>query len=84
MVPNSVEVLERLRSLVAEKLDVEQLALQADARLADIGIDSFSLVELVFLVEEEFNVKIPFEGLAVETVNDVIDVIQQRLGLAAK
>jgi len=78
------EVLERLRNLVSDRLGVESMALQAEARLADIGIDSFALIELVFVAEEEFKINIPFEGLAVTTVSDVLDVIQQRLEVAAR
>jgi len=82
-VPDRLEVLERLRALGAEKLGIEPILLQAEAHLSDIGIDSFSLIELVFLAEEEFKVNIPFEGLVVKTVSDVLDVIQQRLEVAA-
>ena len=82
-VPDRTEVLERLRSLVSEKLGIEPTALHADASLADIGIDSFSTIELVFVAEEEFKINIPFEGLVVKTVSDVLDVIHHRLELAA-
>jgi acyl carrier protein len=81
--PDRNEILERLRCVIPDKVGIEPALIQPDARLADIGIDSFSLIELVFVAEEEFNVKIPFEGLIVKTVNDVLDVIQQRLAGAA-
>jgi len=83
-VPNRIEVLDRLRNLVSDRLGVEPMALKADARLVDIGIDSFALIELVFVAEEEFRINIPFEGLAVTTVDDVLDVIQLRLEVAAR
>ena len=82
-IPERTEILQRLRSVVPDKIGIDPTLLQADARLADIGIDSFSLIELVFLAEEEFSVSIPFEGLVVKTVNDVLDVIQQRIAVAA-
>jgi len=82
-IPERTEILERLRSVIPDKIGIDPALLQADARLADIGIDSFSLIELVFLAEEEFAVSIPFEGLVVKTVNDVLDVIQQRIAVAA-
>jgi acyl carrier protein len=65
--------------VVPEKVDVAPELLRPDAQLADIGIDSFSLIELVFVAEEEFRVKIPFEGLKVKTVGDVIEVIERRI-----
>ena len=80
--PDRNEILARLRSVVPDKVGIEPALIQPDARLADIGIDSFSLIELVFVAEEEFKVIIPLEGLVVKTVNDVLDVIQQRLAVA--
>ena len=77
--PDHDEILERLRRVVPEKVDVAPELLRPDAQLADIGIDSFSLIELVFVAEEEFKVKIPFEGLKVKTVGDVIEVIERRI-----
>ena len=81
--PDRNEILARLRSVVPDKVGIEPALIQPDARLADIGIDSFSLIELVFVAEEEFKVIIPLEGLIVKTVNDVLDVIQQRLAVSA-
>lgn len=72
-------VLERLQCVVPEKVDVDPALLVPDAALVDIGIDSFALIELVFVAEEEFGIKIPLEGLKVRTVNDVLDVILRRI-----
>lgn len=72
-------ILARLRELVAGRIAVDPAALSLDARLADIGIDSFSLIELVFVAEEEFGIKIPMEGLRPETVGDVVEVIEHYL-----
>ena len=76
-------ILERLRAVIPDKVGIDPALLQADARLAEIGIDSFSLIELVFIAEEEFGVSIPFEGLDVKTVSDVLDLIQQRMAVDA-
>ncbi len=76
-------ILQRLRSVVPNKVAVDPEMLVPEARLADIGIDSFSLIELVFLAEEEFHIKIPIEGLEVKTVGDVLRVIAHRLEFEA-
>ena len=77
-VPNRAEILERLRKIVLNRVDVDPALLQPDAKLVEIGIDSFSLIELVFLAEEEFRVNIPVEELEVTTVSDVLTVIEKR------
>ena len=74
------EVLQRLRQIAHGKVPVDVSRFSPDARLADIGLDSFSLIELVFLAEEEFGIRIPVEGLSVRTVGDVLEVISSRIG----
>ena len=72
-------ILARLRELTAGRIAVDPASLTLDAKLADIGIDSFSLIELVFVAEEEFGIKIPMEGLRPVTVGDVVAVIEQNV-----
>lgn len=72
-------ILERLQKIVLDKVAVDPAALKPEVRLADIGVDSFALIELVFLAEEEFRITIPLEDLDVKTIGDVLDVIQDRV-----
>jgi acyl carrier protein len=81
--PDQTQILERLRRVVPERVDVDAALLVPEASLADIGIDSFSLIELVFIAEEEFNVKIPLDGLRPRTVADVLSIIERRIFEAA-
>lgn len=73
---NRDEILHRLQRIATDRVPVDPTSLRLDARLEDIGIDSFSLIELVFLAEEEFGIKIPMDRLDVTTIGDVIDVIR--------
>lgn len=77
--PNQSEILERLQKIVSGRVPVDPARFLPAARLAEIGIDSFSLIELVFLAEEEFDIRIPIEGLSVSTVNDVLKIITARV-----
>jgi acyl carrier protein len=72
-------ILARLRELVAGRIAVDPASLRLDAKLADIGIDSFSLIELVFVAEEAFGIKIPMEDIRPTTVGDVVAVIERNL-----
>ncbi len=74
--PDRAKILERLKVVVAERVNVDPNQLVPDARLSDIGIDSFALIELVFVAEEEFKIKIPVDDLQVTTVNDILGVIE--------
>ncbi len=73
------DILNRLKEIVSGRVPVDLARFSPEARLSDIGVDSFSLIELVFLAEEEFGIRIPFEGLSVNTVGDVLDIISQRI-----
>jgi len=75
--PDRAQILDRLRVVIPDKVDVDPSLLVPGARLADIGIDSFALIELVFVAEEEFKIKIPVEGMQVTTVDDVLEVIER-------
>ena len=72
-------ILARLRELVAGRIAVDPVSLRLDAKLTDIGIDSFSLIELVFVAEEAFGIKIPMEDIRPTTVGDVVAVIERNL-----
>lgn len=74
---DSDAILARLRDLSSDRIAVDPMALRPGAKLADIGIDSFALIELVFVAEEAFGIKIPMEGLHPVTLGDVIEVIKK-------
>ena len=50
-------------------------------RLEDLGIDSLSTVELIFELEEKFNIQIPYNANDTEpefqTVAEVVDAIKK-------
>lgn len=77
--PSREAILARLREIAIERIDIEPALLVPDAVLADIGIDSFVLVELVFLAEETYGIKVPIEGLKVRTLGDILDIVEGRL-----
>lgn len=69
----TTEISEKVRSVLAEELKIGAEQLQPEKRIAeDLGADSLQRVELVMLLEETFNIKIPDEeALQLVTVEDV-------------
>ncbi len=62
----------RLQAIVAKDHKLETNQVTADASLESLGIDSLGVAELLFNIEDEFQVTLPVEpveGLA--TVGDV-------------
>jgi acyl carrier protein len=75
----------RIRAALAEHLkkDVSKIQLQSDLR-KDLGLDSLAMIELLFKIEETFDLEIPNDDLSqITTVGDVIAYVEQRLGAPA-
>lgn len=51
--------LERLTCMLVDKYKVDPARLTPDEPLAGLGIDSLGMVELLFMIEDEFAVKLP-------------------------
>ena len=70
-------MLEKLVSIVAEQLHVEESRVVPEADFkADLGADSLDLFELVSALEEEYDIEIPAEELEnLTTVQSVVDYL---------
>lgn len=57
-------VFEKVKSIVADQLDVEEEKVTAEASITeDLGADSLDVVDLVMSIEEEFDIEIPVKLL---------------------
>jgi acyl carrier protein len=77
-------ILEKLKSLIAEQLGVDEDIITMDTHFEDdLGVDSLDVVELTMAMEEEFNLdEMSEEDLAqVVTVGDLVRYLQQKLDL---
>ena len=67
-------------ALIQKRMPEGKKALDPADRLKDLGIDSLSVVELIFDLEEKFNIQIPYNANDTEpefeTVGEVIDAIK--------
>lgn len=62
-----------LKELAIERLflDIDPDELDADAPLADQGIDSFLLLEIIVAIEETFDIKVAQEDITAETLKSI-------------
>lgn len=58
----SDDVTEKVRSIVAEQAMVEPGQIKPDTAPDDLGLDSLALVEIVFAIEETFDITIPYNA----------------------
>jgi acyl carrier protein len=52
-----VDIEEELRAIIGKK--AASVTLTPDTRLADLGLDSLDLVEIVFEIEDKFRIQLP-------------------------
>ena len=71
-------MLEKVKEIVAESLNVEESTLSETTSFKeDLGADSLDLFEMVMAFEEAFEVEIPSEDLErITTVGDVVKYIE--------
>ncbi|EAP89310.1 acyl carrier protein [Oceanicaulis alexandrii] len=76
------DVLERVKKIVVEHLDVEAEKVTEKASfIDDLGADSLDNVELVMAFEEEFDIEIPDDAAEhIQTVGDAVKFISEKLG----
>jgi acyl carrier protein len=73
---------QRVTDLIVEQLGVsrEQVVPKASF-IDDLGADSLDIVELVMLLEENFELEIPDEDAErMRTIGDAVAYLQERLG----
>ncbi|MGH0052041.1 MAG: acyl carrier protein [Sphaerochaetaceae bacterium] len=77
----SKEVFEKVKSLIAEKLEIDENKITMEASFRkDLGADSLDTYELVYAIEEELGISIPDEKAnEFETVKDAVDFLAEQL-----
>ena len=71
---------ERIKSRLAEKFQKNTSDISSESRLVqDLGLDSLDTFELLFELENEFNITIPTaDALAFVRVQDVVAYVQNK------
>lgn len=78
------EVADGVIEIIAKQAKVAPETLSRETVLGDLGIESFDTIEIVFALEEKFDIEVPFNAntedkssAAFRTVGDVVDGIQK-------
>ena len=74
-----MQIEDKVKKLIAEKLDVDISDVVPDASLIDdLGADSLAIIELIMTMEEEFDIEVPDEDAEkLSTVKDVVNYINE-------
>tara|TARA_E500000331_G_scaffold238292_1_gene228638 strand:+ start:2599 stop:2862 length:264 start_codon:yes stop_codon:yes gene_type:complete len=66
--------------IIADKAEVEREKVISNASLEELKIESLDVVEIIFAIEEKFDINVPFnandQDLEFDTVGDVVKAIE--------
>jgi acyl carrier protein len=76
-----MDILQDVKEIIAKQVNKPAGELAADTKLADIGIESLDVIEIVFALEEKFDISIPFNANdsaaeAFATIGQVADAVK--------
>ncbi|MDO4749195.1 MAG: acyl carrier protein [Eubacteriales bacterium] len=74
-------VLEKVKMILAEQLEVEEDTITADTDIQDdLGADSLDVVDMVMSLEDEFEIEVPDEDIEnLRTVGALVSYIEARV-----
>lgn len=73
-------VLETVQEILAKKYSLPIESINPEATLESLKLDSLDLVETLFEVEDEFQIRVPQDGgvdLTITTVQDIVEVVNR-------
>lgn len=79
MARNRTELLDVFRVTATEVAEKDFHAVAESMSIAELGIDSLGMLEIIGSLERELQIQIPDESLAgIETVQDLLDAVESR------
>ena len=73
--------LDAVREILHRNFDIPIDALQSDAKLDELAIDSLAVIEVMFAVEDRFKITVPSEPASVQgkltTIGDLVAYIDR-------
>ncbi len=69
--------LETIQRMMVEQFDLKPEVLTPDAQLENLGVDSLSVIEFMFNIEDEFKIKLPDTRVEIKTVKDIADIVDR-------
>ena len=72
-------VFEKIAAMLAEKLECDVTEIKLETEFGVLGIDSLDVMELLMNLEEEFGTEIEMGENKVNTVADLVTLIEAKL-----
>ena len=62
---------------MVEEFELKAEDLAPDAQLESLGVDSLSVIEFMFKIEDEFHIKLPDERVELTTIQDITSFVER-------
>ena len=72
-----METLITVQRLIAEDAELDMTELRPGRPLEELGIDSLTVLEVMFKIEETFGIRMPEERVPLRTVQDIVDLVDR-------
>ena len=72
-----MSTLQTIQRMMAEQFELKEADLTPDAQLEALGLDSLSVIEFMFNLEDEFHLKLPDERVEIKTVQDIASIVER-------
>jgi acyl carrier protein len=66
-----------IQRMMVEQFDLKLEDLTPDATLESLGLDSLSVIEFMFNLEDELKIKLPDERVEIKTLQDVTNLVDR-------
>lgn len=72
-------VFDKVQAVITKKFSVPAENIRLDSTLESLGLDSLDLIDALFEIEDEFNVRLPQDasGVRTATIQDVVESIEK-------
>lgn len=77
----TTEIFEKVKSIIIDEISIDESKITMEASLKDdLGADSLDAVEIIMVLEEEFNISIPDEEAQKMThISDIVNYIEANI-----
>ena len=72
-----MSTLQTIQRMMAEQFELKEEDLTPDAQLEALGLDSLSVIEFMFNLEDEFHLKLPDERVEIKTIQDIASIVER-------
>ena len=70
---------ERVINVIARTQKIPYETIRLDSSLEELGIDSFDGVNILFALEDEFDIRIPDDAKQLKTIRDIVENMEEFL-----